>query len=101
MKRQLSCATTGVEARRGKIRHLPAKSLWVQKKVMAHGQVLIASNCNDIGAKSLAKARMFLLMNQMGAISAGEPLGQEEFKEASRKTLCPQGHCSNGICRGP
>ena len=80
----------------GKIRHLAGQLLWIQEKVMAQelmvGQVPAALNCSDVGTKALSKARLFLLMNQMGAISAetGEPVGQEEFEEASKRMVTKQ-----------
>ena len=75
----------------GKIRHLSGKLLWIQAKVMDKeltvGQVPTKWNYSDVGTKSLSRARIFLLMNQLGMVDGetGEPVGQEEFEEATRE----------------
>eukprot|EP00435_Cladocopium_sp_Y103_P004588 s1075_g1.t1 len=73
----------------GRIRHLSGKIFWIQSLVLDKeveiGQIPTEWNCSYIGAKALAKKRLLMLLNQIGAMSPEslEPIGQEEFEEAS------------------
>eukprot|EP00435_Cladocopium_sp_Y103_P052743 s680_g16.t1 len=75
----------------GRIRHLSGKLLWIQDLVLQKeiqvGQVATQWNYSDIGTKPLSKARMFMLLNQVGAMDpeSRTAIGQEEFEEAVAK----------------
>eukprot|EP00435_Cladocopium_sp_Y103_P061662 s367_g23.t1 len=80
----------------GKIRHLSGKILWIQSQVLEQKlvvcQVPTAMNCSDIGTKALAKKRLLMLLNQVGAIdpSTMEPIGQEEYDEVANQLVGQQ-----------
>ena len=70
----------------GKVRHLSGKILWMQSLVLEKevnvGQVATQWNLSDIGTKPLAKQRLLVLLNQIGACDPEtlEMIGEEEFK---------------------
>ena len=70
----------------GKVRHLSGKILWMQslvlEKEVSVGQVATHWNLSDIGTKPLAKQRLLVLLNQIGACDPEtlEMIGEEEFK---------------------
>eukprot|EP00435_Cladocopium_sp_Y103_P011058 s2028_g2.t2 len=80
----------------GRIRHLSGKILWIQTLVLEKeveiGQIPTEWNYSDIGTKALAKKRLLMLLNQIGVMNPEslEPIGQEEFEEASERSLGKQ-----------
>ena len=70
----------------GKVRHLSGKILWMQSLVLEKevnvGQIGTQLNLSDIGTKPLAKQRLLVLLNQIGACDPEtlEMIGEEEFK---------------------
>ena len=70
----------------GKVRHLSGKILWMQSLVLEKevnvGQIGTQRNLSDIGTKPLAKQRLLVLLNQIGACDPEtlEMIGEEEFK---------------------
>ena len=74
----------------GRVRHLDAALLWVQQKesekVFNVGAIGTALNCADIGTKNLTRSRLFGLLYMLKMISsAGERIGQQEFKDLEYK----------------
>ena len=92
----------------GRIRHLSGKILWIQALVLQQevsvGQVPTAWNYSDIGTKPLARNRLLVLLNQLGA-SDPDTLqmdGQEEFEIAADRvqSTIPETPCKGSFSHG-
>ena len=80
----------------GCVRHLSGKILWMQDLVLAKqvkvGQVPTQWNVSDVGTKPLARQRLLILLNQVGACDPEslEMVGQEEYNNFTERAAGQQ-----------
>ena len=92
----------------GRIRHLSGKILWIQALVLQQevsvGQVPTAWHYSDIRTNPLARNRLLVLLNQLGA-SDPDTLqmdGQEEYEIAAERvqSTIPETPCAGSFSHG-
>lgn len=80
----------------GRVRHLSGKILWMQDLVLEKqvkvGQIPTQWNVSDVGTKPLARQRLLILLNQVGACDPEslEMVGQEECDNMSERAAGQQ-----------